>query len=407
MVDLPTVIGYNNNEHYFEILTRKMIYMNLNVLLKKIGRKRAVSFLILFIICIGAVIFTENDYFLYNRTIAEVVSVSEDLTRTSPAMINSTEYQYTQRLTVEIKNGEHKGELATVTNKYSSSLVTDEKFSKGDKLFVDVNSSGDKLKAVCTGVKRDVYAVGVTMLFVLTIVLVGGKKGALSLLSVTFNALIFAAAIEAYHRGLDLFGLCLGAAVLFTVFSLVIVSGINRKTAAAVVSALCGTAVTIAIAYAVLKLTKGRGVRFDQMQYLIKPYEEIFISELLVGGLGAIMDISITMSSSMSELIDRDSSITFSALRHSGREIGKDIMGTMTNVLLFTYVCGCIPLVILALRNNVTLTDVLNNYLDLEIVRAFVGGIGIVLTIPIAIFISTHMLKGKENTTPQPKEGDA
>ena len=308
---------------------------------------------------------------------------------------------------IQIKNGVHKGKFATVTNKYSSSLVTDENYSKGDKLFVDVNGSGDTLKATCTGVKRDVYAVGVTMLFALTIIIVGGKKGALSLLSVTLNTLIFAAAIEFYHRGLDLFGLCLAAAFLFTAASLTIVSGVNKKTAAAVISALCGTAVTIAIAYTVLKLTKGRGVRFDQMQYLIKPYEEIFISELLVGGLGAIMDISITMSSSMSELIDRDSSITFSALRHSGREIGKDIMGTMTNVLLFTYVCGCIPLIILALRNNVTLTDVLNNYLDLEIVRAFVGGIGIVLTIPIAIFISTHMLKGTKKISPQPKEGDA
>lgn len=380
--------------------------MDLKKHMRKIGRKRMASFMILFFFCLGAVIFTDNDYFLYNRTIGEVISVSEELTSSSPGLINSTEYQYTQRLTVRIKNGGHKGELAEVTNKYWSSLVTDEKYSKGDKLFVDVNSSGEQLKAVCTGVKRDVYAVGVTMLFVLTIVIVGGKKGALSLLSVTFNALIFAAAIEAYHRGLDLFGLCIGAAVLFTVSSLVIVSGINRKTAAAVISALCGTAVTIAVAYTVLKLTKGSGVRFDQMQYLIKPYEEIFISELLVGGLGAIMDISITMSSSMSELIDRDSSIAFSALRHSGREIGKDIMGTMTNVLLFTYVCGCIPLVILALRNNITLSDVLNNYLDLEIVRAFAGGIGIVVTIPIAIFISSHMLKGRESRASKPKEGD-
>ena len=191
------------------ISTRKMIDMNLKDLLKKVGRKKAVTIFILFLICIGGVIFTENDYFLYDRTIAEVVSASEELTRSSPALINSKEYQYTQRLTVEIKNGEHKGKFATVTNKYSSSLVTDEKYSKGDKLFVDVNGSGDTLKATCTGVKRDVYAVGVTMLFALTIVIVGGKKGALSLLSVTLNTLIFAAAIEFYHRGLDLFGLCL------------------------------------------------------------------------------------------------------------------------------------------------------------------------------------------------------
>ncbi len=384
-----------------------MIEMKPDGLLKKIGKKRAVSLMILFILCVGAVIFTENDYFLYDRTIAKVISVSEELTSSSPALIDSTEYEYTQNLTVEIKNGEYKGKQATVTNKYSSSLVTDEKYSKGDDLFVKLSGSGDSLKAVCTGVKRDVYAVGVTMFFVLIIVIVGSRKGALSLISVSFNTFVFVGAIELYSRGYPLFGLCLAASVVFSAVSLVIVSGVNRKTAAAVVSTLCGTAVTITIAYTVLKLTNGSGVRFDQMQYLIKPYEEIFISELLVGGLGAIMDISITMSSSMSELIDRDSSITASALRRSGREIGKDIMGTMTNVLLFTYVCGSIPFIILAFRNDITISDVLHNYLDLEIVRAFVGGIGIVVTIPIAIFISTRMLKGTESKTPQPKEDDA
>ena len=114
-----------------------MIEMKPDGLLKKIGKKRAVSLMILFILCVGAVIFTENDYFLYDRTIAKVISVSEELTSSSPALIDSTEYEYTQNLTVEIKNGEYKGKQATVTNKYSSSLVTDEKYSKGDDLFVN------------------------------------------------------------------------------------------------------------------------------------------------------------------------------------------------------------------------------------------------------------------------------
>ena len=119
----------------------------------------------------------------------------------------------------------------------------------------------------------------------------------------------------------------------------------------------------------------------------------IFISELLVGGLGAIMDISITMSSSMSELIEKDSEISFAALKKSGVEIGKDVMGTMTNVLFFTYVCGCIPLIVLAMRNDTRLSDIMKNYLNLEIVRSFVGSIGIVVTIPIAIIISSKMLR--------------
>ena len=94
-----------------------MIKMKLKALLEGLGRKRAVTLLILFILCIGAVIFAENDYFLYDRTIAEVASVSEELTATTPALINSTEYQYTQQLTVEIKNGSHKGEQAALTNR--------------------------------------------------------------------------------------------------------------------------------------------------------------------------------------------------------------------------------------------------------------------------------------------------
>lgn len=363
----------------------------------KISKKKLLMFLILMFICLGAVIFTANDYFLYNKTIAKVTDVTQTLDSSSQALINSTEDYYTQRLTATVKNGEHKGKQVTIINKYASSLVTDEKYAKGDCLFIDLKEKSDgTLKAVSTGFKRDVYAVGVVALFVFAIVLVGGRKGALSVMSVIFNMLIFYIAIELYFKGIDLFLLCCAASVIFSVGSLSMVSGLNKKTAAAVISSLCGTTVTIALAYIVLKITGGSGVRFDQMQYLIRPYEVIFISELLIGGLGAIMDISITMSSSMSELIDKDSSISFDSLRKSGVEIGKDIMGTMTNVLFFTYVCGCIPLIVLAMRNDTRFSDIMKNYLNLEIVRSFVGSIGIVITIPIAIFISSGMLKGKD-----------
>ncbi len=371
------------------------------------SRKKLIVIIILLILCIGAVIFTANDYFLYDRTIAKVIEVSETLDSSSPALIGSTEDNYAQRLTAVIKNGDHKGEKITVINKYSSSLVTDEKYSEGDCLFIDLKTRSDgTLKAVCTGFKRDVYTVGVVALFIFAIVLVGGRKGALSVMSVIFNMVIFYIAIELYFKGIDLFLLCCAAAVIFSAGSLSMVSGLNKKTAAAVISALCGTTVTIIIAYIVLKITGGSGVRFDQMQYLIRPYEVIFISELLIGGLGAIMDISITMSSSMSELIDKDSSISFDSLKKSGVEIGKDIMGTMTNVLFFTYVCGCIPLIVLAMRNDTRFSDIMKNYLNLEIVRSFVGSIGIVITIPIAIFISSRLLKGKRNDKQEEKRGD-
>lgn len=365
-------------------------------LIKK-HKKRIILSVIMLLISIAAIVFTANDYELYNTAIVKVTDIDEQLDSSVAALVNSKEDYYTQRLTAEIKNGDHKGETVNIINKYASSLVTDEKYSVGDCLFIDLKEKNDStLKAACIGFKRDTYVVAVVALFCFAITLVGGKKGIMSILSVIFNAVIFYIAIELYFKGVNLFLLCCFSAVVFSCGCLAMVSGVNKKTAAAIVSTLIGTTVTISIAFIVLRLTKGSGVRFDQMQYLIRPYEVIFISELLIGGLGAIMDISITMSSSMSELIDKDASISFSALKKSGVEIGKDIMGTMTNVLFFTYVCGCIPLIVLAMRNDTRLSDIMKNYLNLEIVRSFVGSIGIVVTIPIAIYVSSKMLRNKE-----------
>ena len=378
--------------------------MKLSSVLKKHKKRVIVSAVMLFFGII-AVFFAANDYPLYNTTIAKITKVDEQLDSSVSALINSKEEYYTQRLIAEIKNGDHKGETVTIINKYASSLVTDEKYSVGDSIFISLKEKDQTLKASCKGFKRDTYVVAVVALFCFSITLVGGKKGIMSILSVLFNSVVFYLAIELYFKGINLFLLCCFSAIVFSCGCLAMVSGINKKTAAAIISTLLGTTVTILLAYTVLKLTNGSGVRFDQMQYLIRPYEVIFISELLIGGLGAIMDISITMSSSMSELIDKDADISFTALKRSGFEIGKDIMGTMTNVLFFTYVCGCIPLIVLAMRNDTRLSDIMKNYLNLEIVRSFVGSIGIVVTIPIAIIISSKLLKGGCSVTKESEDG--
>ena len=69
-------------------------------------------------------------------------------------------------------------------------------------------------------------------------------------------------------------------------------------------------------------------------------------------------------------------------------------MGTMLNVLLFTYIGCSIPKFILYYRNGFTISTILHNYLSIDIVRSLVAGIGIVLTIPITSIIAVHMLKG-------------
>ena len=83
------------------------------------------------------------------------------------------------------------------------------------------------------------------------------------------------------------------------------------------------------------------------------------------------------------------------ALKTSGLEIGKDIMGTMTNILFFAYISGSIPMLILYLKNASPLMFTLSMNLSLELARALAGGIGIVLTIPIGLYTSLFFINRK------------
>jgi uncharacterized membrane protein len=108
------------------------------------------------------------------------------------------------------------------------------------------------------------------------------------------------------------------------------------------------------------------------------------------------MDISITISSALSELIRKNKKIDRLALIKSGKEISKDIIGTMINVMLFTCYTSIIPTVVLATRNNMNLITALDFYGNLELMIVLCNCIGIVLTIPISLFISILILKKKE-----------
>lgn len=95
----------------------------------------------------------------------------------------------------------------------------------------------------------------------------------------------------------------------------------------------------------------------------------------------------------MYEIVQRTPDITTSRLALAGRNIGQDIMGTMTNILLFSYLSGSLAMFLIYLKNANTFTYTISMNWSLEIVRALTGGIGIVLTIPITIGLMVLWVK--------------
>lgn len=237
----------------------------------------------------------------------------------------------------------------------------------------------------------------ITWVFIFSLLFVGKRQGLFSLFSLVINAIILSIALDVYVNTSEksLLIICSISVIIFTIISLILVSGRNEKTYAAIIATLLGTFLSLAITYFVLWVTSEKGLRYEELQFITRPYKLVFLAGLFLGSLGAVMDVAITMSSSIIGLYEKNNNISVKALITSGREIGKDIMGTMTNILLFAYISGTIPMLILYFKNASPLGFTLSMNLSLELARALAGGIGIVLTIPIGLYITIFFVNRK------------
>ena len=379
---------------------------SLNVIaktVKKIGYKQVSVYIIIALCFVASVFFVTHDYSVYERPIAKVIKTSLESTTEMEDMYLNEDRLYTQSIVAQLQNGEQKGQLIHLKNEFSSSGAYDQEYKVGNDLFVSIakDKEGPELAGTIKDVKRDKYVVIVAWVFIFTLLIVGKKQGLLSVISLVVNAVLLSYALDFYMRtsGISLVWICGIAIILFTVLSLLLVNGFNEKTYAAIIATLLGTFSSLFITYLAMWVTGENGLRYEEMQFLTRPYKMVFYAGLFIGSLGAVMDIGITMSSSIFGLYEKNNDISVKALKASGLEIGKDIMGTMTNILFFAYISGSIPVILLYLKNASTLGFTLSMNLSLELARALAGGIGIVLTIPIGLYISIYFVNRKRGRT--------
>lgn len=359
-------------------------------------KRKALVYMSVLILLLTAVIFTYHNYFMYDKTIAKVIEVENAFDHEETSEEGVVEKYYIQDITAIIKNGEYKGSSIKLTNNYSYSGVNDEKYKKGNDLFITAKESAGGVTGSIINVKRDKYISIALSIFIMAILLVSGKKGLLAVLSLIINISLFIYALDLYSKGENIIFLCNMLIIAFSICSLILVSGINRQTFVAIISTLLSMSAVYFIYNIALRF--GEQPEYMMMEYISRAedLEHIFMAGVLIGGLGAVMDVAISISVAVNELINKDKNITVKALILSVKEIGYDIMGTMINVLFFNYMCGTIPMIILKIKNGYPLISILKFQIPFEIIRFLVGGIGIVLAIPISGFIAILIMKGRK-----------
>src|SRR5699024_12198986 len=80
--------------------------------------------------------------------------------------------------------------------------------------------------------------------------------------------------------------------------------------------------------------------------YIGVDFVKIAASVIIMSTLGAIIDVAISITSPMQEIFDHNPNIQRKALFKSGLSIGKDILGSNANTLIFAFICSYLALLI-------------------------------------------------------------
>lgn len=242
--------------------------------------------------------------------------------------------------------------------------------------------------------------------FILLIILlilmttIGGKRGLKSFFTLLFNFIMMFVFLILIGARFNPITVTIVGCIIISIITLFFINGVNVKTVSSLVSVSIVVILTMLITYNIGSNSNIQGFSKEQLEttaylshYVHLDFGKVIVCQILFGLLGAIIDVSISISSSMNEIYKSDSSITKISLFKSGMSIGKDILGTMTNTLLFAYIGSFMSLIIYFNELHYSLSEILNGKIFCsEIFQSLCGGIGIVLIIPITAFICSKLL---------------
>lgn len=348
---------------------------------------------------IVGIVFTVITYFSTTFASKPIAVITDN--HIQDTLINKTKDNYEnkdevrqQLLHLKIISGKYRGKRFVVTNTYSPSQAVSQKYRPHQRVIVSFIKEKPKLVEP----KRDWVVVLSMFLTISLIILITGKQASLLLVSMILNSIIFYFVIknDIKENGTKIFLVYGIAAILFTFISLIIVQGFNQKMLVTLVATLLGVFVSFGIFYLVMRLTHERGIDYEAVDYATQDPRALFLSQTILGVLGAVMDEATDIVSSLYALAKHKVDLTFKELFLSGRTLGQEIMGPLINVLVLIFMAEALPMTILYLRDNDTLVYTFKYTLSLGVIQSLSSAIGIVLTVIFATLASSVFLKNKK-----------
>lgn len=310
-----------------------------------------------------------------------------------------------QEVTLLIKSGSHKGE--TVSGYSLNGYLYGADCEVGTKVIVKLSEYDGQVSASVYNYDREFEIVVLILLFLGMMWFVGGKKGINSIVALVFTVIVVIMLyIPLMYIGVSPFLAAVISVILITVITHILIADLQMKSISAMLGTICGVVVAGIIALLFGKAANVNGYNVDEIETLMYIGQNsklniggMLFSGILISSLGAVMDVAMSVSSALNEIQLNRPDISGRELFKSGINIGRDMIGTMSNTLILAYVGSSINLVMIIYAYSYEMHQVMNMYsIAIEIMSGIAGTMGIILTVPFTSMITAVLLRRKKRS---------
>ena len=239
------------------------------------------------------------------------------------------------------------------------------------------------------------------ILLFLLMIYIDIKRGIKLFLSIIFNFIILMIIFYLIALGLNPIICSLIGCFIISYIILYYVNEKNIKTESSLKSVIIVLIILSFLIFFVTKISRIAGFGYESYEeinmfsYDVKiDFTNIAISMILISLIGATVDSSIAISSALYEVYDNNKNLSKKELFLSGMNIGKDILCTTNNTLMFAFLGEFMTLLIWFYKGDYSFLEIVNAKTFVsEMIKILFSAVGCIIVIPITAYITTETLK--------------
>lgn len=237
---------------------------------------------------------------------------------------------------------------------------------------------------------RRVPLLALAIVFSLVVIALSRWRGLAALAGLAISLLILIKfVLPAILEGSDPLWVAIIGGAMIMFLALYMAHGLSAATTTAVLGTLASLLLTglLALFFVNISIFTGAGseeAAFLQISQQQVNLQGLLLASIIIGTLGVLDDVTVTQASAVWELQKANPGYGIAELYRAAIRIGRDHIASTVNTLVLAYAGASLPLLILFSVSNRGLSQVINTEtVAEEIVRTFVGSIGLVASVPI------------------------